>query len=52
MDKFSTWSQRVSNLPSDDLHKNNIGVLRGMIRACMPFITKQTLRYELGVSRI
>jgi hypothetical protein len=26
--------------------------LRGMIKACMSIITKQALRYELGVSQI
>jgi len=27
-------------------------VLQGMVKACMPITTKQTLKYELGVSRI
>jgi len=39
-------------LPSDDLRKDSIGALRGTVKACMPTITKQALRYELGVSRI
>jgi hypothetical protein len=29
-----------------------MGALRGMVKTHMPTITKQTLNYELGVSRI
>jgi len=29
-----------------------VGALQGTIKALMPTITKQALRYELGVSRI
>jgi len=36
----------------NDLHKDNIGALREIGKARMPTITKQTLKYELGVSRI
>jgi len=39
-------------MPSDSFCKNNIRVLRGMVKACMPTITKQTVSYELTVSRI
>jgi hypothetical protein len=37
---------------SDDLRKDSIGALQEMIKAHMSTITKQTLGYELGVSRI
>jgi len=43
---------RVSYLPSDVLHKDSMGALQGIVKARMPTITKQALRYELGVSRI
>jgi hypothetical protein len=53
MDRLSTWSQKmVSYLPSDGLRKDSVGALQGIVKARMPTITKQTLRYELGVSRI
>jgi hypothetical protein len=39
-------------MPSDDLCKDSIGVLQEIVKAHMPTITKQTLRYELGVSSI
>jgi hypothetical protein len=42
----------VSYLPSDILHKDSMGALQGTVKAHMPTITKQALRYELGVSRI
>jgi hypothetical protein len=50
MDKLSTWSQKmVSYLPSDDLRKDSVGALQGIVKARMPTITKQVLRYELGI---
>jgi hypothetical protein len=53
MDKLSTWSQTmVSYLPNDGLHKDSVGALQGIVKARMPTITKQPLRYELSVSRI
>jgi len=52
MSRFSTWSQMVLDLPSDSFHKDNMRVLRGMVKAYMSTITEQTLGYELGVSRI
>ena len=39
-------------MPSDNLHKDSIWALEEMVRVRIPTITKQTLRYELGVSRI
>jgi hypothetical protein len=42
----------VSYLPSDGLRKDNVGALQEIVKARMPTITKQALRYELGVSRI
>jgi len=42
----------VLYLPSDDFCKDSMGALREMIKARMRTISKQTLRYELGVSRI
>jgi hypothetical protein len=39
-------------MPSDGLRKDSMGSLQGMDKAHMPNITKQTLRYELDVSRI
>jgi hypothetical protein len=44
--------KRVSYMPIDNICKDSIGELREMVKACIPTITKQTLRYELGVSRI
>jgi hypothetical protein len=52
MYRFSTWSQKGPILSSDDLRKDSIGELQEMIKVRIPTITKQTLRYELGVSRI
>jgi hypothetical protein len=49
---FLPGLKRVSYLPSDDLRKDNIGVLQEMVRAHIPTITKQTLRYELSVSHV
>ena len=40
----------VSYLPSDDLRKDSVGALQGIVKARMPTITKQALRYELGIS--
>jgi hypothetical protein len=39
-------------MPSDDLRKDSVGALQGIVKARMPTITEQALRYELGVSRI
>jgi len=39
-------------MPSDDLRKDSVGALQGIVKAHVPTITKQALRYELGVSRI
>ena len=39
-------------MPVGSLYKDSMRVLREMIKACMPTITKQTLKYELVVSRI
>ena len=44
--------KKVSNLPNDNLCKDSMGALRGMVKAHISTITKQTLKYELGVSRI
>jgi len=52
MGRFSTWSQSVSDLPSNGPRKNSMGALQGMIKSCMPIITKQALRFELEVSRV
>ena len=52
MGRFSTDLKKVSDLPSDDLCKDSMRVLQGMVKTCMPITTKQTLKYELGVSRI
>ena len=37
---------------NDDLCKDNLGALREMVKARLPTITKQTLKYELGISHI
>jgi hypothetical protein len=50
--KFLPGLKRVSYLPSDDLHKDNIGALWEMVKARIPTITKQALKYKLSVSRI
>jgi hypothetical protein len=42
----------VSYPPSDGLRKDSMGTLQEIIKARMPTITKQALRYELGDSRI
>jgi len=52
MGRFSTDLKKVSDLPSDDLCKDSMRVLQGMVKTCMPITTKQTLKYEFGVSRI
>ena len=44
MGKFSTWSQRVLNMPSDNLYKDSIWSLWGMVKARMSNITKQALK--------
>jgi hypothetical protein len=44
---FLPGLKRVSYLPSNDLCKDSIGVLREMIKARIPTITKQALRYEV-----
>ena len=49
---FLPGLNKVSYLPSDDLRKDSIGALREMVKARIPTITKQALKYELGVSRI
>ncbi|KAL3599734.1 hypothetical protein D5086_007652 [Populus alba] len=49
---FLSGLKRVSYLPSDVLRKDSMGALQGMVKARIPTITKQALRYELGVSRI
>jgi len=52
MGKFLLGLKRVSYLSSYDLRKDNIEALWEMVKACIPTITKQTLKYELSVSRI
>jgi len=52
MGGFLLGLKRVSYLPSDGLRKDNIGALQETVKARMPTIAKQALRYELGVSRI
>jgi len=52
MGRFSTWSQRVSYLPSDVLRKDSVGALQEMVKVRIPTITKQALRHEFGFSRI
>ena len=49
---FLPGLKRVPYLCSDDIRKDSIGALREMVKACIPIITKQSLKYELGVSRI
>ena len=49
---FLSSLKRVSYLPSDVLRKDSMGALQGIVKARIPTITKQALRYELGVSRI
>jgi hypothetical protein len=39
-------------MPSDDLRKDSIRALQEMVKARIPTITKQALRYEIGFSRI
>jgi hypothetical protein len=39
-------------MPNYDLHKDSVGVLQGTVKTRMSTITKQALRYELGVPRI
>jgi len=48
---FLPGLKRISYLPSDDLW-DSIGALQEMVKVGIPTITKQTLRYELGVLRI
>jgi len=52
MGRFLPGLKKVSYMPSDDLRKDSMGVLREMVKARVPTITKQTLIYELGFSRI
>jgi hypothetical protein len=49
---FLPGLKRVSYLPSDDLRKDSIGALQEMVKARIPTITKQALRYELDFSHI
>jgi hypothetical protein len=49
---FLPGLKKVSYLPSDGLHKDSIGALQEMVKVHIPTITKQALRYKLGVSRI
>jgi hypothetical protein len=42
--------KRVLYLHSDDLRKDSMRALRGMVKTCMPTIIKQILKYELGIS--
>jgi len=39
-------------MPSDVLRKDSMGALQGIVKARMPTIPKQALRYELGVPHI
>jgi hypothetical protein len=52
MNSFLSGLEGVSYLPSDVLRKDSMGALQGTVKTHMPTITKQALRYELGVSRI
>jgi hypothetical protein len=52
MCRFSTWSQKGLISASDDFRKDSIGALQEMVKARIPTITKQALRYELGFSHI
>jgi hypothetical protein len=52
MGGFLPGLKRVSYLPCDGLRKDNIGALQETVKARMPTITKQALKYMLGVSRI
>ena len=52
MGGFLPGLKRVSYLPCDGLRKDNIGALQETVKARMPTITKQALKYVLGVSRI
>jgi hypothetical protein len=47
---FLLGLKKVLNLPSNGPYKDNIGALQGTVKAYMPTITKQALRFELGVS--
>jgi hypothetical protein len=38
-------------MSSDNHRKDSIGALHEMVKARIPTITKQALRYELGFSR-
>ena len=49
MSRFSTLSQKVSDLPSNGPYKDNIGAFQETIKSCIPIITKQALKYELSV---
>jgi len=49
---FISGLKMVSYLSSDDLRKDSIEVLQEMVKIHIPIITKQTLKYELGFSRI
>jgi len=44
---FLPGLKRVSYMSSDDLRKDSIGTLQEIVKARIPTITKQALRYEL-----
>ena len=52
MGRFLSGLKRVSYLPSDGLRKGSMGALQRTVKVRIPTITKQALRYELGVSCI
>ena len=52
MGGFLPSLKRVSYLPCDGLRKDNIRALQETVKARMPTIAKQALRYGLGFSRI
>jgi hypothetical protein len=47
MGRFSIWSQQGLISASDVLRKDSMGALQGIVKARIPTITKQALRYEL-----
>jgi len=49
---FLLGLKMVSYLPSDGLRKNSVGAFQEIVKARMPTITKQALRYELVVSHM
>ena len=52
MGGFLPSLKMVSYLPSDGLHKDSMEALQETVKEHMLTITKQVLRYKLGVSRI